>query len=307
MAATMDSTVEATPALTSVSTVAQSEDDTMSPTLTATDEPTEVLITSTMTPTLPPTIESTEQDTLAYTTISPTPVDTAENSMFILPDYTLEALQDPTTPQSLALKWLENDPNYKEYSSIRKQQRFSLATVAYATTSSFSPWFHNDGWLSYDVHECNWYANPSALQLLNLEGPCENITQEPGSEERLYVALLLPNNGLQGSQIPPEVALLSELRALDLSTNLISCGMHATLQDMVNLIVLKLGQNFLGGYIPSEIGLLTNLKTLSIWGNRLNNNLPTELGLLSNSLKLIQLFGNKIRGKQLKSMRCNNF
>lgn len=48
-----------------------------------------------------------------------------------LPDYILEALEDPTTPQSRALSWMEKHPDRNSIADWRKLQLFALASAFY--------------------------------------------------------------------------------------------------------------------------------------------------------------------------------
>ena len=271
---------------------------TMAPTQSATAE---VSMGETVDATMVETVLETEETSTVSPTASPT-VGSSPGEFLDLPEYTLEALRDPNSPQSQALRWLENDPIYDEYSVARKQQRFSLATLAYSATSDTTAWLNSTGWLSSD-HECDWFSDPTSLENLNLESPCEfvvNIRRQPrqegGSvsvmtEERQYVALLLPTNGLQGN-IPPEIAMLSELRTVDMSGNLLLNQIPPTLGDLAQLEDLNLGLNFLQGSRPSQIGKLSSLLNLAVWANRLTGAIPSELGLLHQSLLSVSLSDN---------------
>ena len=59
--------------------------------------------------------------------------------------------------------------------------------------------------------------------------------------------------------------------------------------------MLFLGQNPLGGAIPSELGNLINLITLYLIDNRLTGTIPVELGELT-LLKNLFLRGNELTG-----------
>ena len=271
---------------------------TMAPTQAATVE---VSMVETVDTTVVETFLESEETSTTSPTVDPT-VGSSLGESLELPEYTQEALRDPTSPQSQALRWLENDLINEEYSVVRQQQRFSLATLAYSATSDATAWFNSTGWLSSD-HECDWFADPRALEDLNLESPCEfvvDIRRQPrqggGSvtimtEERQYMALLLPNNGLQGN-IPPEIAMLSQLRYVDMSGNLLLNQIPPTLGELAKLEDLNLGLNFLQGSLPSQFGKLNSLMNLAVWANRLTGGIPSELGLLHQSLVSISLSDN---------------
>ena len=69
----------------------------------------------------------------------------------LFPNYTLEALEDTGSSQSLAYDWLLQDPFLMEYEDWRIRQRYALATLYYATNGD--RWKKNDYWLQYTMHE----------------------------------------------------------------------------------------------------------------------------------------------------------
>jgi hypothetical protein len=58
---------------------------------------------------------------------------------------------------------------------------------------------------------------------------------------------------------------------------------------------LNLTSNRLGGFIPTELGLLSTVNTLDLTDNKLFGQIPTEFGELSNA-RLISLYKNECRG-----------
>jgi hypothetical protein len=146
-----------------------------------------------------------------------------------------DAMSDSSTPQSRALEWLSADQGLGTYSSLRKKQRFALATFFFSTNGE--KWRRNDGWLSVD-DECQWYTTGS--------------TASPCDQDGLYSSLKLNFNDLDGS-IPPELALLSgSLTSLDLIHNDNGTSLH--------------------GALPSQIGSLGKLKYLNLRGNQASVN-----------------------------------
>jgi len=320
-------------------TAAITESPTDTPTRSPTRTPTSAPIAATLSPTMQATIDMTTMPTMGDTTIldleetdipitlaptegppssttdGPTLSPTASTmvptheppEVFVLPNYTMAAIrQSAASPQAKALLWLEEDPNYESYSVFRLYQRFALATLAYATTSSIMPWFHAENWLSYDAHECDWYANDMSLKVLSLQEPCETrVTVKMQSKgpkpkvanDREYVAILLPFNGMQGT-LPPELALLPELRVIDLSGNLLYRSIPATLgMGLVELEELTLSQNYIEGTIPESLFQMTNLKKLMLFGNRLTGRvLPSDVGQLQDQLTTLGLSSNQLTG-----------
>ncbi|CAB9509923.1 Leucine Rich Repeat [Seminavis robusta] len=176
-----------------------------------------------------------------------------------LPDYTLEALDDPNSPQSKAYEWLVGDntslPNW------RLVQRFALATFFYSTRGDY--WVNNHGWLDWQTHECDWEQN-----FVLLEASARRRCDISGQ----IISLSMVASNLAGT-LPQDISLLSpSLQLLDLSSNMA-----------------------LTGQIPSQIGLLTRLTTLYTPVTSLSGTLPTELGLLQ-SLIDATLGSNKISG-----------
>jgi hypothetical protein len=199
-----------------------------------------------------------------------------------LPPFSLEAINNPATPQYKAFQWLLHDPNIASYTTLRTMQRMALATFFFATNVPFqnqteiaqneqqktSPrmdpdvvnnlfngnqhqavvWNKSTHWLSYDIHECLWYSNVPFV--------CD--------AEKYYRFLTLPNNNLIGT-IPAEVALLPRLQQIDLSHNR---AMH--------------------GSIPTHIGLLTELQDLKL------SFLPFLSGTLPDTMTNLDVFLQRI-------------
>lgn len=193
--------------------------------------------------------EEAPADIQVITTKPPTPLVPG------LPEYSIEAiLQDAASPQARANDWILQDPNIATYDPVRLFQRYAIATLFYATTQSNSRWKHDENWLSYDHHECDWYTNK---HFTYVEGTVDlTITlEEPCTPEGLYHTIWLSDNGLVGT-LP--------LEFFGLGGQIVSINLK--------------GNAGLRGSIPSQIGLLTNLGGLSVTG--LTGTLPTELGLL---------------------------
>ena len=192
---------------------------------------------------------------------------------------TLQALQNPHSPQSSAFSWLvasmsansslrsqlnrstaaisntatDNAFDHQHYRSLNTLlqtnglmavQRFAMAVLYYSTYNRNNPWTQSTGWLS-SSNVCSWFNRNQP----NLSSPCD-------SSGRL-ISLDLTENNLIGL-LPPEIALLS------------------------NLQHLMLGQNFLNGTLPSSLGLLNNLEELDLSNNQFSSDLPTFLGRLKN-------------------------
>ena len=187
-------------------------------------------------------------------TVFPTPAPTPY--AVSLPPFSLEALENPGSPQTMAYEWLRKDSLLQEYSEEKRLQRFALATFFYATMGL--NWTINSSWLSYDVDECDWYSNFDVGVQLDGQPYASVISQSVPNmtqcdEEGNYLQLVLAANGLVGT-LPKEISLLSSARRIDLANNVIM------------------------GSLPTELGLLSNLEVLGFLGMALTSTLPSELG-----------------------------
>ena len=109
----------------------------------------------------------------------------------LLPNHTLEHLNDPESPQSLALDWIHQDPSLPDYEPFRIHQRFALATLYFATGGTLDKnaqnatdaWQLGTHWLSYDHHECDWVTHNDTADLARFFKP-ENQPLTPIVEGR---------------------------------------------------------------------------------------------------------------------------
>ncbi|PIA46523.1 hypothetical protein AQUCO_01500220v1 [Aquilegia coerulea] len=83
-------------------------------------------------------------------------------------------------------------------------------------------------------------------------------------------------------KLPEEIARLSKLKYMVLSTCMMHGQIPASIGNMTSLIDLELSGNFLVGEIPREIGKLKNLQQLELYYNQhLSGEIPDELGNLT--------------------------
>jgi Leucine-rich repeat (LRR) protein len=114
-------------------------------------------------------------------------------------------------------------------------------------------------------------------------------------EEGAVVSLDLNNKEITNdgiSFLPPEIGMLSNLRVLSCSGNIID-SLPAEIGNLSNLKKLDCSSNRIT-MLPATIGNLTKLTHLDMRHNRLAV-LPPEIGNCS-SLELLQLWGNKLTG-----------
>lgn len=135
------------------------------------------------------------------------PVPNRTQMLDSLPSHTLEALGDPSSPQTYAYEWILIDLEINSYNSTsRLLQRFALATIYYATGGD--DWYDNSDWLNHSVHECFWFSQESIhdVSLSNYsinKNPCEIPLSQFNSSSRAvdsayddYEHLWLWSNGL---------------------------------------------------------------------------------------------------------------
>jgi hypothetical protein len=214
-------------------------------------------------------------------------------------------LQDPSSPQALALDWLANwdDAKVALDDQERLEARFALATLYLATQEGVEGWSDDLKFLSGN-HECDWTSIFDSLQQqqgVKCDADDRVIGLALGKQyslsnsitRNIYLVVLLvlitvlicfcmtDGNGLQGS-IPEELQALSRLESLSLTNH--------TLPGTIPWTALA---NDVDGvwYVSSS------LKYLDLSGSLLDLSLPSsEEDLSFNDLRQLYLGGNKIYG-----------
>eukprot|EP00797_Seminavis_robusta_P015261 Sro2299_g322480.1 STYKc (669) ;mRNA; r:9163-11486 len=201
-----------------------------------------------------------------------------------LPDSTLLAMERSRSPQSKAYQWLIKNMNNKS-STLQKLpkwrliQRFALAIFYYSTRGEH--WVHNNGWLDWEINECEWEQTQVKSQRVTLDPPCND-------KGEIRALIFQWANKLEGT-IPPEVGLLGKsLESVVLTRQLQLKGSLPTNEVglLTRLTNLNLGVTGISGALPTELGLLRHLSKFSIVTNQFHGCLPTELG----KLEYLQLF-----------------
>ena len=143
-----------------------------------------------------------------------------------LPEATIHTIENKkSSPQFMAYAWIHADLLWETYSVARRQERFALATLYFATNPPFQHNWNNPGhWLSYDYPECQWLYPPvnneeeapspvppdlAALDLCGSKSQVNDIK---------IASLPLEGNNLVGV-LPPEVELLTNLHSVNLKDN----------------------------------------------------------------------------------------
>ena len=181
----------------------------------------------------------------------------------LLPEYSREALVDPSGPQFRAFRWLVEDPFLftEKYATTewRLLQRFALATLYFACGGE--GWASQAGWLDYQRHECLWdWVESDFLDYTEItahfagDGPCDGYTTSFANETiDSYTELKLTRNSLQGP-LPREIGLLTSLQTIDLSFNALTGTLPSSaLGELSALKNIAIAYNELSGSIPNGI------------------------------------------------------
>ena len=221
-------------------------------------------------------------------TIAPTPSPTPY--AVELPDFTLQALKDPESPQLKAYRWLQDDPMLESYSDSKRLQRMALATFYHATMGD--NWTVNRSWMSYKIDECQWFSKFNVVgedegwapnkpfQSGHLAG--EAVCDDAGN----YLELALPSNGLLGT-IPEEIVFLSTLERIELSRNELVGQLTTGLGSLTRLRELSITTSEMTGTVPTEFGQMSALEYLTMSRWKVTGTLPSELGNMASLERLV--------------------
>ncbi|CAB9523979.1 LRR receptor-like serine threonine-protein kinase [Seminavis robusta] len=221
-------------------------------------------------------------------------------------------LENPGSPQSRAFKWLMEEIDIlRNLTEQRVVQRFVLATFYFAVSKD--QWFSSDNWLNHSVHECLWYssledyyyyfeANTNIYMPLDHISPCEHEPTGYLQDGILYQGdgilkhFWLSYNGLVGSEIPPELYLLTDLKSLALDELNLTSTIPEELSGLSNLEYLSMLGCGLFGSIPEAIGRLSKLGNILVGLNSLTGTIPSSLYSLTSSMRCIIVTENQLTG-----------
>ncbi|CAB9509159.1 Leucine Rich Repeat [Seminavis robusta] len=209
----------------------------------------------------------------------------SDADLYLVPNIrndTIQAIQDPQSPQHFAYEWIEDDPNWNSFPDWRKTQRFGLACLYFACLRYVEIAVEKHVWLSYFRDECMW-------QSIVTRGVCD----DRGQYREIMVETV--SNNPTKSSIPPEIFLLSGLEVVSFLD--VNFEAEDSLEDMLNLnlvpfpqsslTTLRFAQCKLSVMLPTTLGLLTNLTLLDLNSNKLQSTIPSELGLLTQLEELL--------------------
>jgi len=203
--------------------------------------------------------------------------ETAEEQHVVLEPFTdqlqkesiREIEMDPTSPQALANQWISQDPHLSDLPLYRQLQRFALATIFFATNGHQSKWTHDEHWLDYDVHECDWYSSHHP------EPVCDADSK--------FLVLNLKWNGLEQQIDTADFYYLKDLRILDVSYN--NLGGVNPPGVSTSIEVMDFSYNRMHGRPLVEAGwVATKLRTLRFNDNLLTGDLPVTVVLIMPNL-----------------------
>ncbi|CAB9516350.1 Leucine Rich Repeat [Seminavis robusta] len=250
-------------------------------------------------------VEPSKEHSSMDSTMAPSLSPVFEQLLGYFPNYTIQGMEDPESPQCKSLDWLLDDPDLMEYVDLewRVKQRFALVAL-FHSTNGFN-WTYNDNWLSYSHHECFWYASGSIPFELpgsgdnyfrgEYQNPCHlpiNDTIANGTMEATnlivedptqgaYKQLWLHMNGLEG-QLPEEIYWLTNLKTKSLFLNTLDEPISSQIGHLQDLEAAIFSFTDVTGTLPTEIGMLSdNLAFFLSEQMQLSGTLPTEIGMLS--------------------------
>lgn len=189
------------------------------------------------------------------------------------------ALNDPSSPQSQALDWLESafqDGVYDsaDFTETRLVTVWALATFAISTQTAEG--MAARGWLN-EPNECDWDGIACAS-----DGSISEIN--------------LSNSDLQGT-VPHEITLIQSLQGFIVSDNLLIGQLPDSMGNLVNLETLAIDRNAFSGELPSSIVDLENMHTFHFERNLgIDGSFPIGLARIR-SLRSLIFYYTSISGE----------
>jgi hypothetical protein len=233
-----------------------------------------------------------------------------------LPLGTQSSILNGNTPQKQAWEWLSKHQNITNLPDWRRKQLFALAAFFFAFEGEHWNPLMRERWMDDTKEECLWYSSGFGRFVegeylewsLKDDGEyLEWSLKDDGFPQvdscnslGQFTNLELANLQLSGlaPSIPPEISVLSALKAISLYDNGIE-GLNdmlpAEIYQMTHLRWLMYDQNAFDGNLASELGLLTNLTYLFFAKNSLSGHICSELGEMA-SLVELELGNNSFSG-----------
>lgn len=111
--------------------------------------------------------------------------------------------------------------------------------------------------------------------------------------------LVLSNNEIKS--LPSEIGQLDKLVEFYINKNQLTGALPGEIRQMTDLVVLVARDNNMTG-IPAEIGQLKKLELLDLENNQIDT-MPDEIENLKDSLKILNLRGNKYSQQQIDDIQ----
>ena len=267
--------------------------------------------------------------TISGASLSPTSAPSSASAIFLekllqtVPSATAGRIGIYGSPQNKAFEWISGHPLLAEMEEWKKVQLFALVTFFYSFEGPSWPPPVREDWLDAGTDECHWFSGAfgafsedaffhfADVDFDNSTGPSSdpNITEldddsflayinelKAGTscnEDGKFEVLSLTELSLRGLQpmLPPEIAMLTSLKRLDLADNTISLPLSQLLPgeffQLSQLEEIQLQHNPFYDTIVSEFGLMENLRELYLFNCALTGTLPTEILAIDTLSQLI--------------------
>lgn len=220
---------------------------------------------------------------------------------------TIYAIADVDNAYYHANAWVLKDPDFEKYTPDRRYQRFSMAWMYYIWGGD--DWHRNDHWLSYDVHECDWYMQNSSYSIDGWhENNPDDPTPEPVCDEDGKLRVLnLTNNNLQGFMPASQTVNFPEMVIIDVANNNISGFIPSVGEDTHKLAVFSVAHNNFEGQLTGGGGFHTfGLRVIRLEGNGLYGYLAGIYWLLPD-IQVLDSTGNRFEGViEASASMCKN-
>jgi len=192
----------------------------------------------------------------------------------------MAAFDDPTSPQSQALEWLESDPIAlsEDRSTKTVLQRYILAVLYFATSGPnwYWPYLSSD-----DVCTWNTWNTTYPTGVLCIE--------DHGIVDKIEFWM----NNLTGT-LPWELGLLTDLRSITMDANFISGTIPSRIGELHQLEYFWLCHTLVTGPIPSVFP--PSIVWIDLSNNLLTGSIPTGWDILSPKLEYLYLSKNSLTG-----------
>merc|ERR1712161_160717 len=253
---------------------------------------------------------------------------------FVIPISGVEILQDKSSPQYRAAKYILEDPYTSQLTTTEQlDDRYASVTFYFATEGENWDSCYlgdtnctNGQWLVDDT--CDWFAvscnddgRVTSFRFANAEGnglfgtlPNEmyllsdltdlviinntitgTLPQAFGDNATQLRSLLLPDNELTGS-IPDNYLESCPLEFVHLGSNLFTGQIPTNIGNTTYLQQFDLSGNSLTGSIPDNVSRYESLEAISFANNKLTGSIPDELYTLTN-LEELDISQSRFKGR----------